>query len=648
MSGRSTDDVFTQPPGRTTGHGRRAILPCLLFFLGSLLFLPIASQAEGYLAHLLEKARDRQLHDQRYWDILLHYKPGFTGRSSLVDDPRFFLDEQGKNDPAAELEATLKAFFATQDAGEEHPRCRFVARYAWLEEQLEIDPSRLPEVNCEEFEGAFSKVRPRSASLIFPGNHNNSPASMFGHTLINIAGPYKSKLLSWAVNYSAFTDETNGFSYAVKGIFGLYRGYYSILPYYQKVKEYNDLERRDIWEYELNLDPAETTRMFLHIWELRDIYSDYFFFDENCSYNLLFLLEAARPSLRLTDACRPWVIPIDTVRIARESGLIEKSVYRPSKATRVSHIAARMNREEKEAALKSLDGSLAPQQLESLGIAPEGQKRILDLAAETVEFRYFRKEMSQEAYRTEYLGLLKARSRLGPPEENPFLSNPGRPDRGHGSNRFGVGIGWWKDDYFQSLRIRPAYHNLMDADAGYLAGSQIDFTNLELRWYPGRGKVELHTFDLVDIVSLSPRSAFFKPISWKVDTGFIQKSFRGGEDHLIYRLNPGGGFAWDLPVGLTYLMLETDAQVGGRFRDNYALGFGGSAGFMKDFAGRYKVHLRARQIYFELGDPHRALGVDVSQNLALSSSHSLSMDISRNKEFGEYFSEAVFFWNFFW
>ncbi len=636
-------------PGQPARHERIYLLSCLAFLLLALA-VPVPAAADAYLGQLLGQARARELHQERYWDILLHYKPALGGgKRSLIDDPRFFLAQRGKTDPAAELEATLRAFFAPAPEDGEHARCRFVARYDWLARQLQIDPVRLPAVSCEEFATALAKVQPRSATLIFPGNHNNSPASMFGHTLINIEGPYKSKLLSWAVNYSAYTDETNGFAYAIKGVLGLYPGYYSILPYYQKVREYNDLERRDIWEYELNLDAEETTRMFLHIWELRDIYSDYFFFDENCSYNLLFLLEAARPSLHLTDACRPWVIPIDTVRVARENGLIENSVYRPSKATRVDRIAARMNREETGAALRILAGTLAPQDLDGLDISAQGQKRILDLAAETIEFRYFRKEIPTDRYRAEYLALLKTRSRLGPPAEDaPRPAEPGRPDRGHGSNRLGLGVGWWKDEIFQVLRIRPAYHNLMDADAGYLAGSQIDFTNLVLRYYPEREKVELHALDLVNIVSLSPRSAFFKPVSWKVDTGFIQKTFAEGGDHLVYRLNPGGGFAWNLPLGLTYLMLETDAQLGGRFRDDYALGFGGSAGIMKDVTDRWKVHLRARQIHFELGDPHRSREVGVSQNFALTPANSLSLDLARHQEFGEYFSEAVFFWNIFW
>jgi hypothetical protein len=472
-----------------------------------------AQAAENsYLAELVSRAQEMQLHRERTWQILLHYKPTMrAGVESLIDDPRFFLAENGKRDPAAELSATLDALFRHPSEGEEDPRCRFGGRAEWLRERLGIDEDRLPPATCTEFEQAAAKVDPRSVTLIFPGNHNNSPASMFGHTLINIDGPFQSRLLSYAVNYSARTDESNGFAYAIKGIFGLYKGYYSILPYYLKVREYNDLERRDVWEYRLNLTPEEVGRMFRHIWELRDIYSDYYFFDENCSYNLLFLLEAARPSLHLTDRCRPWVIPIDTVRLIRESGLIEAAAYRPSKATRIAHLVARMNPSEERLARPVLEGELEPDAIPAEEISNAGHRRILDLAAETVEFRYFRREMEKEEYRSRYLSLLHARSRLGLADQaDTDIPVPGRPDRGHGSNRFGLAAGWRENDFFLEGRIRPAYHNLMDDDAGYLAGSQIDFANLVLRAYPGRNRLELHALDLINIVSLSPRHPFFR------------------------------------------------------------------------------------------------------------------------------------------
>jgi hypothetical protein len=50
----------------------------------------------------------------------------------------------------------------------------------------------------------------------------------------------------------------------------------------------------------LDLTPVEIDRLLRHAWELQGIYARYFFFDENCSFNLLYLLDVARPSLRLT------------------------------------------------------------------------------------------------------------------------------------------------------------------------------------------------------------------------------------------------------------------------------------------------------------------------------------------------------------
>lgn len=615
-----------------------------------LLLAPLCSHAaDSYLAELSAQARQRQLHQERNWQILLHYQPTLRGVASLIDDPGFFLAPGGKFDPAAELQATLEALFAPPMAEDQDPRCRFVARRAWLGEALQIDSSRLPQVECRQFEQALAKVDPRRAVLIFPGYHLNSPASMFGHTLISIEGPYQSKLLAYAVNYAAFTDETNGFAYAVKGLLGLYPGYFSILPYYEKVKEYSDLERRDLWEYELNLTPAEVERMLLHVWELREIASDYFFFGENCSYNLLFLLEAARPSLHLTDETRPWVIPVDTVRLVREAGLIQKALYRPSKAGRISRLASRMTPEQQDLALQVGAAGMPAEGLPA-AIPVLAQARILDLATEQIEFRYFRKELTQEEYQRQYREVLAARSKLGRPagsdEPDPI---PERPDLGHGSNRLALGGGVWKSRSFAEFKLRPAFHHLQDPDPGYLEGSQIDFLNLVLRAYPEEGKLELHALDLVNIASLSPRDRIFQPISWKVATGLVQKTFADGSDHLIYNLNPGGGFTWNVPEGVGYLFAESAAQLGGRFRDSFALGGGGSAGLLVRPHEHWKLHLWGRQIYFLAGDdPHREGSLNLDQTLRLNADNNLSLHAGRSKESKVLSNQVVLSWNLYW
>lgn len=601
---------------------------------------------------LLEQARERRLAEQREWQILLHYQPRPSGQiSSLIDDPRFFLAPNGKDNPQAELAATLEALFlpVAADQPQEHVRCRFPARSRWLTEALAIDPALLPAAACSELEQALAQVAPQRAVLIFPGNHNNSPASMFGHTLISIEGDHQSRLLSYAINYAAHTDETNGFAYAIKGVFGFYPGYYSLLPYYAKVREYNDLERRDVWEYALDLTPVEVERMALHIWELRDIASEYYFFDENCSYNLLFLLEAARPTLNLTDQSRPWVIPIDTVRTVAAAGLIKEVHYRPSKATRIAALAGKMDATQADLALELLADRLPVAELATKGLDAEAQMRILDVAIETTEFRYYRKELERDDYRRRSLELLRARSLLGRADDNYLrLPDPGRPDRGHGSNRLALGFGVRGDDWYQEMRLRPAYHNLTDHDAGYLPGSQIDFASLILRYTPERNQLNLQTLDLVNIVSLSPRHAFFSPVSWKVATGFNQRAFDDGDQHLLYRLNPGGGFTWGDNRAMGYVLLETDALLSGRFRDSFALGFGGSAGVLATPLPDWKIYLKARQLWYEFGEPHRASEISLQQNWRLTENLSVGLDLSRERIFGRYATDTALLCNYYW
>ena len=110
---------------------------------------------------------------------------------------------------------------------------------------------------------------------------------------------------------------------------GGYPGLFALMPYREKLSEYRSLENRDLWEYQLDLTPEETGRMVEHVWELKQIQFDYFFFDENCSYRLLELLQVARPSLDLTSQFPLTAIPTDTVKAVKQSGWSPASITAP-------------------------------------------------------------------------------------------------------------------------------------------------------------------------------------------------------------------------------------------------------------------------------------------------------------------------------
>src|SRR6266496_3739242 len=293
---------------------------------------PAAAMANDYLNELIARSRALRLDERRQWHRLLHYSPDLTGPGvhGLADAPRFYLARDGKTNPRSELEATLAVFFSDVEETQQvqNPQCAFIARYRWLDNQLGFDPARMPRRRCPRFEAWRAALNPQSVTLVFPVAYLNNPPSMYGHTLLRIDAKdqdEKTRLLAYAINYAANTDEKNGVAFTIGALIGSYPGMFSMLPYYLKLREYSDLENRDIWEYELNLTPEEIERLLMHVWELAPVYFDYWFFDENCSYYLLEVLEVARPSLDLTSRFRWWAIPSDTVRVVLEQpGLLKR------------------------------------------------------------------------------------------------------------------------------------------------------------------------------------------------------------------------------------------------------------------------------------------------------------------------------------
>src|SRR5207245_2052930 len=165
----------------------------------------------------------------------------------------------------AELQATIRKVFTDEPVGRtaQPAQCAFVARYHWLKSALGIDDRRLPPRECHRFKEWLNALSPQSVTLIFPSAFMNNPSSMFGHTLLRIdqkGQTEQTRILAYTINYAADVPPDEGVLFAVRGIFGSYRGYFSTIPYYLKVQEYRDIENRDIWEYRLNFSDGQIRR----------------------------------------------------------------------------------------------------------------------------------------------------------------------------------------------------------------------------------------------------------------------------------------------------------------------------------------------------------------------------------------------------
>lgn len=616
----------------------------LSLLLCSLLAQPARANANDYLDELVQRARSADLATRAEWHALLHYRPNMLARgvTSQADDPKFFNAPSGKTDPEAELAATLAAFFSEREETDktQNPQCAFIARYQWLKTELKFDPARLPERTCPRFRAWREALDPQALTLVFPAAYLNNPSSMFGHTLLRIdaaAQTEQSRLLGYAVNYAAATDETNGALFAFKGIFGGYGGLFSLAPYYMKVKEYSDLENRDIWEYELNFTPAEIDRLLMHAWELGPIYFDYYFFDENCSYHLLSLLDVGRPGLRLTDRFQWWVIPADTVRaVADVPELVRRTVFRPAAATRLRHRLQAMAPDLRAQVMVVAAGKRAPDAAEVAQLSPTQRADVLETAYEYVRYEVAAGKRPAKPAAALSRELLLARSRVDAPRQEPSVPAPSaRPEHGHKTARAALGGGSEDGREFYELKWRPAYHDILDPDAGYTAGAQINFVDLHLRQYRDRD-LQLEQLTLIDIVSLAPRDRFFRSLSWKVATGVDRIRRTQDDDGLVYRVAGGPGWVRGDAGALIYGFVDADIVVGGALVDNHSVGVGASIGTLLAFGNYGKLHVFARGLDYRLGDRHRLGEAGAEYRVPISRAHALNFKWTTTDEFGEH------------
>lgn len=567
----------------------------------------------SYLDTLIRRSAEAHLSDAREWHLLLHYrKTAWGGYTSEQDDPGFFLAVNGKTDPRAELEATLAQFFSPELVGRSRQpaQCAFIARYQWLRERLSFDDRRLHPQPCDRFHAWFGEMNPQSISLIFPSAFMNNPASMFGHTLLRIdqkGQTEQTRILAYTINYAADVPPDEGVMFAVRGIFGLYKGYFSTIPYYLKVKEYRDIENRDIWEYRLNFSEGQIRRMLMHAWELGNASFDYFFFKENCSYHLLSLLEVADPSLSLTDRFLFWTVPADTVRlITQQPGLVGEIAYRPSRSTQIRRKRATLSVEEQDWMGRIMQDPSRVRSDEFRRLSAERQAFVLDLTSDYLRYRSATDEEKAESYKEKNRAVLVARSELKIPSADfrvqPFAS---APERGHKTSRAGLGVGWRNDDTYEELAIRAGYHDLLDPEIGYTPDAQIELLSAKFRHYNRKDQTRLEQFTLANVLSLSPMDSLFKTPSWKVSAG--TQTIVHNACTLCTNWNLNGGIGAAAETGLLrrevyFAFAEADANYSQAYDERHRVGGGGTVGMLGDLTGRWRLMVSGSYLRYALGE----------------------------------------------
>ena len=589
--------------------------------LKRLAYLALCACAPLYAAPQIDNQRVQQLANDPFWISLGHYEARTLGGwRSYVSDDKFFIAPDGAQHPDAELRATVEALYSPLSLGDKHPQCVYPARTRWLKAQLNL--TDLPPAPCAEFTQWFKDVAPHSTVMIFPAAYLNSPSSMFGHTLLRIdqadVQSNKTALLSYAINFGAYIEGSdNSILYAWKGLAGGYPGLFALVPYQEKLSEYRSLENRDLWEYRLNLTPEETQRMVEHVWELKQIQFDYFFFDENCSYRLLELLQVARPGLQLTTQFPLTAIPTDTVKAVKEAGLVESIEYRPSRERELLDRAKALDPEEQQWVLQVSADQKQLQNPDFKALPSARQALIIDAAYRLERYRANGLERDTDRSQRSF-ELLRAINQNPAPQLH--VEKPELPENGHQSRTWQVGVGSRDDKAFGEYGLRMAYHDLNDNAPGFPLGAQIEILQLKLRQYEGN-HWQIQQLDLANIRSLTPRNDLLKPWSWQVGGGLERVLGKHGDETLVSHVNGGAGGTWQLADEVLGFALGT---VRVEHNNDFSEAISPAAGFNTGVLWKNplgNLSLEAKGDFFTNGEVRRSISLnqqwELSRNLGL-------------------------------
>lgn len=535
--------------------------PLVLSFIGTLLAPHFALAQKPASSEKSVKYKDFSQLQQKQWRRILLYTPTWLGgERSIVDDNAFFMEPSGKWNPEKEWNVFYRSLEALENAGRDLSlkeslspkdiRCRFPNRWTFAQERrkeagLEVWPSP----NCTHLNYFLSRSVAQKVALSFASLYPGGPSSMFGHTFLRL---FKNDVSSSqggmgfhdvSFNYAAVPDSNGPIDYMLKGLFGGFGGALLTFPLYYKIQEYSQAEQRDIWEYRLNFSPEEIQWIVRGVWEIAPHKIDYYYFDDNCAFVMLQLMEMGRPSLDFVYQFPFWVVPSDTVRAVYDTpNLVENVAYYPSTTKKSSLRLANLDPLETQffEILVDKRDSFGPSEVcvnakqthsKCFDSLTDAQKRkILDALLDHLDSQFkVSGTLAPKAIASIRTDLLSQRAAIGGTTEkvSPQIPWNESPHRAHKSHQLGVGVGLWKTSkVIQSpvtlIKWRPALTSPVAASRGLSRNMSIGFMDTEI--HARNQSVDLHKFTLFEVNSMEPWQEFDQSTSWRLHLGFERTS----------------------------------------------------------------------------------------------------------------------------
>ena len=508
--------------------------------------------------------------DAKWLSLYYYQKDIFGNYESMVDSPSFFFHKEGKTNPQKELTKALEAFKGTNTfytPAKQPAACAFPERFKYI--QGKYPNTQFPQPSCHDLQEWKMAIGAKSISLVFSSAYANNPGSMFGHVLIKFNKfspdiPHKD-LQNYTASFGAVPDPNdNAVFYAVKGMFGGYRSYFTLQPYYVKTSEYNNSESRDLWDYELNIGEEKIDRILNHLWELYgSSWFDYYFFDENCSLYVSKLLEIAIEETH-SIPYKFFTLPTDIVnRFASREGLIKKVHFRPSLKRQLAS---------KWKNIDSLRHTELLKAFKTRSVPRNSNLKELDFLAQLIEYTNSEKKIFAEmaGYESKILNQLAVSEGEKPKLEMKPSSN--RPDWGHAPSKIILGLARDQKSELVQFGYRGVLHDLYDFDPGYESFNKIELLKFMSEYDLKNKKFDLENFTIVSLQSLPGHSSLFPKMSWAVTVELSKTYHLPKRNSHMLNIEGGAGLSYQWSDGIFFSLLEIKSEGTSHYRNFLRIG----------------------------------------------------------------------------
>jgi hypothetical protein len=546
----------------------------LLRYLFLLMFAVVAS-VSAHSAEPLPRSWDRfkleTISNSDRWLKLLGY---VNGKASDILTDSFFLATNGRQDPHAELLATLAAFAqpALADSADDHPQCKWRARFFYLDESLGLSSANIQHQPCPGFEAFSYGGHSTGVSLVFASGYFGNPASYYGHFLLKLDTDLKTitDLQKTTINFGAvYPPDENMIVYIFNGVFGGYDSIYSRQQFFVQSLNYGEVDLRDVWEYKLNLTASEVQLLTAHLWELLGVKYRYFFFDRNCAWRMATVIELVLDN-QLMNSARLWQIPQHVVQKLAETQhhgapLISEVQYLPSRQSRLYQRYLDLDKTERlwlDRIITDFDALQSP----SFDTMPlRSRHRLLDVLLDYYRYLTIRGYMDENLVKKRHQIVLGERFRLPVGDSDyPQFSSHGEPHIGRKPSYLQVGLFEHDQRTEASIKIRPAYYDGLDYGSGHIRNSALSMAELDLETRDG--ELFVRSIGIVNVESIQRNVTNLpgdRQHSWYLSSAFIQENmdcthcpvlaFNSGiglsqslwNDNLVASIFVGGGIEGD-------------------------------------------------------------------------------------------------------